>query len=397
MFKPDSLALTAVLALLIALGPMSTDMYLPSLPAIGTALAADHNAVQLTLSGFLVGFAIGQVLYGPISDRLGRKPVLAAGLILYGVASALCAFAWSIEALIAARFLQALGAAGPIVLARAVVRDLYEGERAGQELSRMGTIMGIVPAVAPVIGALLEVAFGWRANFLGALALGGVTLWLVVMRLPETLRQRIATPLSIPAILRDFAALLRARHFRLHALLATATYGGLFAFISGSSFVLQGQYGASEFEFGIAFGVCAGAYVVGTVFGRWLARRRGMAGTIAIGAGLLAGAGSLMIAAIALGPHHALTVVLPMMLYMIGVGVAFPLTQASALMPYPDRAGSASSLIGFVQMTSAALIGIAVGAGVADSPWTLAGAVFLLGWAALGLQQMIARPPAAAA
>lgn len=397
MFKPDSLALTAVLALLIALGPMSTDMYLPSLPAIGAALGADHREVQLTLSGFLVGFAIGQVLYGPISDRLGRKPVLAAGLILYGVASALCALAWSIEALIAARFLQALGAAGPIVLARAVVRDLYEGERAGQELSRMGTIMGIVPAIAPVVGALLEVAFGWRANFIGALALGGTTLWLVVMRLPETLRQRITTPLSIPAILRDFGALLRARHFRLHALLATATYGGLFAFISGSSFVLQGQYGASELEFGIAFGVCAGAYVAGTVFGRWLARRRGMAGAIAIGAGLLAGAGVLMISAIALGPHHALTVVLPMMLYMIGVGVAFPLTQASALMPYPDRAGSASSLIGFVQMTSAAFIGIAVGAGLGDSPWSLASAVCLLGFAALGIQRLIARPPTSAA
>src|SRR5688500_3013259 len=141
MLKPDTLALTIVLALLTALGPLSTDMYLPSLPAIARDLGATTAGAQMTLSALLLGFAVGQFVYGPVSDRIGRKPVLLFGLGLFLIASAACALAPSIETLVGARFLQALGASGPIVLARAIVRDLYEGTRAGRELSRMGTIM----------------------------------------------------------------------------------------------------------------------------------------------------------------------------------------------------------------------------------------------------------------
>src|SRR3954452_24722230 len=158
MLKPDTLALTIVLALLTALGPLSTDMYLPSLPAIAGNLNASTSQVQLTLSAFLLGFAAGQFVYGPVSDTLGRKPVLLFGIGLFTIASVVCAVAPSIEVLIGARFVQALGASGPIVLGRAIVRDLYEGPRAGRELSRMGTIMGVVPALAPIVGGLLSVA-----------------------------------------------------------------------------------------------------------------------------------------------------------------------------------------------------------------------------------------------
>ncbi|MEJ1157447.1 multidrug effflux MFS transporter [Prosthecomicrobium sp. N25] len=390
MFKPNTLALTALLGLLTSLGPMSTDMYLPSLPAIGRVLGADTPAVQLTLSIFLVGFATGQIFYGPVSDRLNRKTVLAAGLLLFIVGSALCAAAWSIETLIAARFIQAIGAAGPVVLARAVVRDLYEGNRAGQELSRMGTIMGIVPAVAPVIGAGLEVAFGWRATFMGAVLFGAAAFVLVMRRLPETLPRRLEDPLSIGNILRGYRGLLAERYFRLHAALVSATYGGLFAFISGSSFVLQEHYGVGTVAYGVAFGSCALAYMGGTVLGRRLVVRIGMRRAIAAGAGLLAAGGVTIALAQVVGPRHALEVVLPMMVYMVGLGVAFPLSQAAALMPYPDRAGSASSLIGFLQMSFGALVGIAVGAGVSRSPWALAGAVCVMGLAALAADRMIA-------
>ncbi|WP_261970931.1 multidrug effflux MFS transporter [Prosthecodimorpha staleyi] len=390
MLKPNTLGMTLVLALLIALGPMSTDMYLPSLPAIGRALQADSPAVQLTLSGFMFGFAIGQVLYGPVSDRLGRKPVLVASLSLYALASALCAFAWSIETLIAARFIQALGACGPIVIARAIVRDLYSGDRAGQELSRMGTIMAFVPAVAPVVGAGLEVTLGWRANFLGALALAGTALWFVVMRLPETVRQRLDSPLSVVAILTDFGALLRSDHFRLHVLLCAGTYGGLFAFISGSSFVLQGLYGLGEIAYGLAFGACALAYMLGTVTGRFLVRLAGMARAIGFGAAAMGTGGLAMAAGVAFGPGHVLEIVAPMMVYMIGVGIAFPLTQASALMPFPERAGAASSLIGLLQMTAAAVIGIVVGAGAARTAWALAGTVAVVGVAVFVTERVIA-------
>ncbi|MGA8157654.1 MAG: MFS transporter, partial [Rhodoplanes sp.] len=162
MLSPDTFALTALLALLTALGPLAMDLYLPSLPAIEAALAASTAQVQLTISVYLIGFAIGQVVYGPVSDRFGRKPVLSAALTIFCVGTLVCSIAPTIGALIAARAFQGAGAAGVIVLARAIVRDLYEGPRAGRELSLMGAIMGIAPIVAPTIGGFTQTNFGWR-------------------------------------------------------------------------------------------------------------------------------------------------------------------------------------------------------------------------------------------
>ena len=166
MLRPGSFALTLLLALLTGIGPLSTDMYVPSLPDIGRALHASTEQVQLTISSYLLGFATGQILYGPISDRFGRKPVMMAALVLYGVGSIVCATTQSIEMLAALRFVQALGGAGAIVLARAVVRDLYSGVRAGRELSLMGSIQALAPILAPVIGGVMQTVFGWRASFI---------------------------------------------------------------------------------------------------------------------------------------------------------------------------------------------------------------------------------------
>ncbi len=207
--RPDTLGMTAILAMLTALGPLSTDMYLPSLPAIATALGTDVARAQLTLSGYLVGFAAGQIFYGPVSDKIGRKPTVLAGLALYCLASAACALAQSVEMLIAARVVQALGAAGPIVLGRAIVRDLYEGPRAGRELSRMGMIMGLVPAIAPIIGGILEPLFGWRSNFWAVLGGAAALALAVILFLPETLRQKRPEPISLLGIFRGFGVLLR--------------------------------------------------------------------------------------------------------------------------------------------------------------------------------------------
>src|SRR5690349_5338040 len=156
MLRPDTFALTALLALLTAFGPVSTDMYLPSLPDIGRVLSASPAEVQLTLSAYLIGFAIGQITYGPFSDRYGRRPVLLIALALFCAGSLVCAVSPRIDVLIAARTLQALGGAGAIVIARAIVRDLYAGARAGRELSLMGSIMAIAPIVAPLIGGVLQ-------------------------------------------------------------------------------------------------------------------------------------------------------------------------------------------------------------------------------------------------
>src|SRR5581483_5223588 len=185
MLRPGTFALTLLLSFLTALGPLSMDMYLPSLPDIARLLHAPTLAVQLTISSYLFGFAVGQIFYGPISDRLGRKPVLLTAIVLYGIASVGCAFAPSIDSLIAMRFIQALGGAGAIVLARAVVRDIYSGARASRELSLMGAITAFAPIVAPMIGGLLQEAFGWRAIFLLLVAFSAVAGSVGALLLPE--------------------------------------------------------------------------------------------------------------------------------------------------------------------------------------------------------------------
>jgi DHA1 family bicyclomycin/chloramphenicol resistance-like MFS transporter len=359
--RPGTFGMTAMLAMLIALGPLSTDMYLPSLPSIASALGAETSRVQLTLSVYLVGFAAGQIFYGPVSDKIGRKPTVLFGLGLYCLASAACALAQSIEVLIAARFVQALGAAGPIVLGRAIVRDIYEGAAAGRELSRMGMVMGLVPALAPIIGGFLEPLFGWRSNFLAVLIAAAVLAASVVVLLPETLRQARPEPISLREILRGFGVLLAHAGYRRYVCLAGLTYAGLFSFISGSSFVLQKVYGLAPFAFGLSFGSSVIGFIIGTIIAQRIVMKRGMDGTIAIGVACLAAGGSLMLALMMAGTGSSLEVTVPMAIYTMGVGLVLPQANASAMMPFPDRAGAASSLQGLVQMSFAAIVGAALG------------------------------------
>ncbi|MEI8146985.1 MAG: multidrug effflux MFS transporter, partial [Alphaproteobacteria bacterium] len=357
MYRPDTLALTALLGLLTAFGPLSTDMYLPSLPDIGRALNASTAKVQLTLSAFLVGFAIGQVIFGPISDRYGRKPVLLASLALYALASIACALATTIDLLIIARFVQAIGACGPIVLARAIVRDLYSGPRAGRELSIMGTIMGIVPALAPILGGLLHIAFGWTSSFWFTGLFGLITMVIVVARLPETVLERSTAPISPLGIIRTYGTILKNRAFVAYTTMFAATYGGLFSFISGSSFVLQDLYGLSPDAYGAAFGFTVIGFISGTLIGTRLVQRRGLNAALRLGVLLLLTASATMILGVALAIPSAFAVLVPMAIYTGGVGLMMPNSMAGALTPFPDRAGAASSLVGFLQMSFAALVG----------------------------------------
>ncbi len=385
MLKPDTLALTTVLALLTALGPLSTDMYLPSLPAIAATLHGTTAQAQLTLSAFLMGFAVGQFFYGPVSDKIGRKPVLLFGLGLYGVASLLCAAAGSIEMLTIARFLQALGASGPIVLGRAIVRDLYEGPRAGRELSRMAMIMGVVPAIAPVLGGVVAVVTGWRSLFVLMVAFGLALAAVVALRLPETIRTPSAGPISFASILRGFRTLLRHRSYRVYVMLSMLTYGGLFAFISGSSFVLQGLYGLGELPYAFSFAFMVVGFIAGTSLAQRVVGRRGLDGTIRLGVGCLAAGGLLMLLLVALGLPTSLAVTGPMTLYAVGVGLTMPQAMASAMMPFPDRAGAASSLLGICQMTFAAFLGIGLGQFLGASALPLPATVAATGVLALVL------------
>jgi DHA1 family bicyclomycin/chloramphenicol resistance-like MFS transporter len=338
MLKPDTLALTVALALLTALGPLSTDMYLPSLPAIAAALQADTGQTQLTLSAFLFGFAAGQFFYGPVSDRVGRKPVLLFGLGLFTLASLVCAVAPNIETLIAGRFVQALGASGPIVLGRAIVRDFYEGPRAGRELSRMGTIMGVVPALAPILGGIIEQFFGWRFTFSVMILCGAALAATVILRLPESIRKRSDAPISFLSILRGFRTLLAHPGYRTYVGLAMLTYGGLFAFISGSSFVLQGIYHLDELAYAFSFAFMVVGYIGGTFLAQRLVGPRGLDGTIRFGVTCLALGGAAMLILVSAGVASSFAITGPMAIYAMGVGLTMPQAMAASLMPFPDRA-----------------------------------------------------------
>jgi MFS transporter, DHA1 family, multidrug resistance protein len=385
MLRPGTFALTALLSLLTGIAPLSVDMYLPSLPDIGRQLNASAADVQLTLSCYLAGFAIGQLVYGPASDRHGRRPVLLTALAVYCVASIACALAPSIEFLIAARFFQALGGAGTVVLARAVARDLYDGARLGRELSLMAAIMAFAPIVAPLFGGVLETALGWRSNFIVLFIVGIGLAGLVWALLPETLRARAPEPVSLASTLRAYQTFLHNRWFLAHLAIGTASFAGLFSWISAASFVMQDLYGLTPFAFSIAFTIGSLGYLLGT----WIAARivtpLGLDRTIGIGSLALALGGLAMLLSPAFAWTSPAALVLPITLYLFGLGLVLPQTVAGALSPFPDRAGAASSLVGFTQQTSAAIIGAVVGHLLGRSAWPLALGVAVMGCLALAL------------
>jgi len=389
MLRPDSFALTLLLAMLSGIGPLTVDMYLASLPDMGRLLGAQTAQVQLTISVYLVGHALGQVFYGPLSDRHGRRPVLTAALGVYLVASVVCAVATTIEWLIAARFIQALGGSGAVVLARAIVRDIYDGVRVGRELSRMASIMAFAPLVAPLIGGVLQTAFGWRSNFV-VLALFGVTassmVWLM---LPETLRQRAPEPVSLRSILRSFRRFLGERVFVVHLGIATCCMAGLFSWISAAAFVLQDIYGLTPLIFGLAFAVGGSGYLIGTTLAARFVARWGGTRTMGFGTLAMAAGGLLMVAAVAIGWQVAIGILIAMGLWMIGMGLTLPQAQAGALLPFPDRAGAASSLLGVTTQTTAAIVGAVLGHLLGHTAWPLAVAMAVTGLLALLFRSLV--------
>jgi MFS transporter, DHA1 family, multidrug resistance protein len=375
MLRPGTLALTTLLAMLTAIGPLSTDMYLPSLPDIAHVLHAPIGRVQLTVSSYLIGFAIGQMIYGPLSDRHGRRPVLLATLALYIASTLICVVAQSIDPLIGARFLQGIGGSGTIVLARAMVRDIYSGTRAGRELSLMGSISAFAPIVAPMIGGLLQTAFGWRASFI---AMGGaaVLAMLVAGRLlPETLHQRTGAPPSWAVFVGGFGSVLRHRGFLANLAILTISYAGLFAWISGAAFVLQGIYGLSALAFGFTFAIAAAGYMTGAFVAARLVLRLGLDRTMGLGVTALLAGGLAAAAVVAAHLSNGVWLVAAMAFYLAGLGLCMPQAMAGALTPFPDRAGTAAALMGLVQQTAAAAVAAVVGAYLGRSAWPVAGVV----------------------
>lgn len=391
MARADSLRVAVLLTALVALGPISTDLYLPSLPAIGAAFGVGASSVQLTLSVFLAGFACSQLICGPLADRFGRRPVIIGGIALYLAATLICIAAPDIEVLIAARFLQAVGACVGPVLGRAVVRDVYGREGAAQVLSYMGMAMALAPAAGPIIGGYLEVWFGWQANFgiLAAFAL--VILTAILAILPETNRWMNPEATRPGRLAATYLSMLRHRSYIGYVMIVGFSYAGIFSFISGSSFVLIGLLGLTPDLYGYCFAAIVVGYMIGTFGSGRLTRRLGLERMISLGGAVQCFGGLLGVVLYGAGFFSVVSIVGPVALFMIGAGLVLPNAQAGALGPFPKNAGSASALLGFCQMGFAALVGIAVGHGSGTSALPMMAAIALVALGALMSYRLVVR------
>lgn len=383
MLKLPSTATVVALAAVTALGPLATDMYLPAMPAMADALNTGPDRIQLTLSLYMAGFALAQLVCGPISDRFGRRPVMIAGLSLFLAASLLCAWAPNVEWLLVGRFLQAFGGAAGPVLARASVRDIHGPIEAGRILSYMASTMALAPALAPVVGAGLLLFFGWESVFVVLALYAAVMLAVLIFMLPEPLAQERRQSIHPKAVLANFRLLLTQRAFIGYTLVNAAAFSGLFAYLSGSSFVLIEYLGVAPTLYGVMFTLIVAGFFVGTLVSGRYSHRLGRDRLVTLGSVICATGGVVMAGLATVGVHHPWAVVGPHMVFMLGVGILMPQTMAGALAPNPQCAGAASSLFGFLQMTIAAVVGGLVGQFHDGSSRTMALTIGLMGLLAL--------------
>jgi DHA1 family bicyclomycin/chloramphenicol resistance-like MFS transporter len=359
---PSHRRLALILGALAGIGPFSIDMYLPALPAIGSSLNASAGAVQGTLAIYFLGLAFGQMLYGPLSDRHGRRAPLFVGLGLYTVAAVVCALAPDVQSLTAARLVQALGGCAGMVIARAVVRDVTDERGAVRLMAQLMLVMGVAPIIAPMVGGALLPAFGWRGIF-WLLAIYGATMLVVIaLFLPETLEPARRRRDSALGVLRVWWGLLHDRRFLGFALTGGFIIGGMFAYISGSPFVFMELHGVRAEHFGFYFGANAlGIMVMGQVVGR-LAQRIAPARLlpVVIWVPFVAGLALLFVSATGIGGFAALLVTL--FCYIAMIGAVMPLTVALGMGPHGAVAGSASALMGTLQFAIGAGIGALLGA-----------------------------------
>lgn len=349
------LVLALLLGGLSAVGPLSLDMYLPGLPQLSGDLSATASATQLTLTACLAGLALGQLLAGPLSDRMGRRRPVLAGAALFAAASLACAVAPSVETLVGLRFLQGLGGAAGIVVGRAIVRDLYEGDAAARLYSSLMLVGGIAPILAPVIGGLLLAVTDWRGVFVVLSACGAALLAAAARGLPESLATRSSRRGGARTVLRD-------RRFVAYALCSGLMMGAMFAYIAGSPFVLQTIYGLSPQAYSIVFaanglGILAASYASRQLVGRTTPARLLNAG-VALGAG----GAALLLAGLAVDAPVGVVLV-ALALVVSSIGLVNPNATTLALADHPSDAGAASALLGTSQFligaAAAPLVGLA--------------------------------------
>ena len=345
------------LAALTGTTALSIDMSLPAQPTLVRELSVSPDIAQLTLGLFLAGFAVGQLVSGFLSDALGRRRVLLAGLAVYTVAGVACAGAPSIGLLLAARVAQGVGSAAAPVIARAMVRDTQPAAGAARMLSTIMAVLALAPMIAPMIGGVLLAQLGWQAIFLMLAAIGVLFSALAAFTLPETLPPERRIPLSLRAILAGFARFFRARGTRVPTVLVCLSFAGQFAFIADSSFVLIDRFGVSPNNFGFYFAATALALMIGSITGRRRLLRQPPAHVLAAGALTLCAGGLLVALGVHLPALGRFGLIAPVLVYFFGIGLTSPSATAIAMQPVPEIAGVASATIGALTMLAGATSG----------------------------------------
>lgn len=352
--------ITIYLGTLAALGPLAIDMYLPAFPRIAADFSANVPDIQRTLASYFIGLALGQLIYGPLADRLGRKTPLYAGLALFTLGSVGCALAWGVKSLTAIRFIQAAGGCAEMVIARAIVRDLFDEKQSAKVFSSLLLVMGLAPILAPLLGGWMAGHWGWRSIFWLHACAGVATLTSTALFFRESLPRERRITQSVGQIARTAGFLVRHREFMLHAMTVSIGTTGLFAYVGGSPYVFQNIFHISEASFGfyfgpIACGIIGMSQVNGFLAGRFDIR---LILRTALCVNALAGVVLLIDALSGFGGFWG--IYCPLWLFIATMGFVFPNTTVLAMSPHPKIAGNASAILGFLQFGISAIGGLLV-------------------------------------
>lgn len=360
MIHRDSRSFTVLLGALAMAPSISIDMSLPALPTLVATFATTPDAVQLTLSLFILGYAVGQLFYGPLSDRFGRRPILLIGLSFYVLCSLACMLAPRIEVMVGLRLIQGIGACVGVVLGRAVVRDHFSGARAAHMLSTVSSVMAIAPLIAPVLGGFLLVHFGWQSIFLFLGSVGAVLLLASWLAFEESLTQRDPQAIRPARLLANYLTFFASGRGVGLAFINGLAFAGLFAFISGSPFVLIEVYGVPREFFGFYFGSSALGFMAGILTNRRLLRSVASERLLQSGLVLLLMAGTTALLLAWTGKGGAIGIMLPFVAYVFAIAMVLPNATAAAMEPLKHMAGTGASLMGAIQMACGSIAGYAV-------------------------------------
>jgi DHA1 family bicyclomycin/chloramphenicol resistance-like MFS transporter len=346
--------LIALLTALAALGQFASSVYLPSMPAMEQGLNASTSAVQFTMTAYLAGFAIMQLVYGPLADRYGRRPIMLVGLVLFLIGSVMCFAATGIETVIIGRAVQAMGACAGVVASRATTRDLFDGPELTKVMAAIAMAFSIFPAVAPILGGYLQETIGWQASFAASAIFGVAVLVPSLLFLRETNRSQMAR-LDVASIWQGYKIVASNKQFRSFAFTVSAVMGALFAFLTGSPAALVGDGLISPMEYGLYPALTIPGFIVTGIIVRKTVEKVGDAALMRRGAWLTLAGGALMVALPLLGFTGVARVLIPMGVFVCGMGFVFSVGHAGALRNFPERAGVASALMGVVQVGTAAV------------------------------------------